>query len=102
MQEMRVQSLGQEDPLRWAWQSTPVFLPGQDNPMDRGAWWASPQGHKELDMTGAAKCAHTHTPSIYIKIIIITTTLISKDYPSLLFTLFPILSTPTPNTHQSY
>ena len=24
-----------------------------ENPMDRGAWWASPWGHKELDVTEA-------------------------------------------------
>ena len=36
IQEMQVQSLGQEDPLRRKWQFTPVFLPG--NPMDRRAW----------------------------------------------------------------
>ena len=27
---------------RRKWQSTPVFLP--DNPMDRGAWWATIYG----------------------------------------------------------
>ena len=42
MQVIRVQSLGQEDPLRRAWQPTPVFLPG--DPMDRGAWWAIVHG----------------------------------------------------------
>ena len=31
MQEMRVRSLGQEDPLRRKWQPTPVFLPGKSN-----------------------------------------------------------------------
>ena len=29
MQETRVQSLVQEDPLEEAWQPTPVFLPGE-------------------------------------------------------------------------
>ena len=29
MQEARVRSLGQEDPLERAWQPTPVFLPGE-------------------------------------------------------------------------
>ena len=28
-EETRVQSLGQEDPLRREWLSTPVFLPGE-------------------------------------------------------------------------
>ena len=36
------QSLGWEDPLKEAWQPTPVFLPGE--PMDRGAWWATVHG----------------------------------------------------------
>ena len=26
-------------PWRWAWQHTPVFL--LENPVDRGAWWAT-------------------------------------------------------------
>jgi len=30
-QEAWVQSLGGEDPLRRAWQSTPVFLPGESH-----------------------------------------------------------------------
>ena len=29
MWEMRVQSLGQEDPLRIKWQPTSIFLPGE-------------------------------------------------------------------------
>ena len=29
VQETRVLSLGQEDPLRREWQPTPVFLPGE-------------------------------------------------------------------------
>ena len=28
-QETRVQSLGQEDPWRMEWQTTPLFLPGK-------------------------------------------------------------------------
>ena len=48
-----------EDPLEEARQPTPVFLPGEphgqrslENPMDRGAWWATVyKGHKESDMT---------------------------------------------------
>ena len=31
VQETRVGSLGQEDPLRRAWQPTPVFLPGESH-----------------------------------------------------------------------
>ena len=35
-----------------------------ENPMDRGAWWATVHGgHKELDMTEETQhvCMHTHT-----------------------------------------
>ena len=39
---MRVQSLGQKDPLEEGWQPTPVILPG--NPMNRGAWRAAVHG----------------------------------------------------------
>ena len=28
-------------PWRGAWQPTPVFFPGESNPMDRGAWRAT-------------------------------------------------------------
>ena len=50
MLETWVQSLGQEDPLEKEWQSTTVFL--LENPMGRGAWWATVHGvTKESDMT---------------------------------------------------
>ena len=46
-QEIWVQSLGQEDPRRRAWQPTPVFLPeeshGQRSPVGYSPW-----GHVEL------------------------------------------------------
>ena len=46
MQETQVRSLGQEDPWRREWLSTPVFLPGefhgQRSQTDRG--WASVHG----------------------------------------------------------
>ena len=51
MQETRFQSLGQEDPLEKKMATHSSFLPGelheQRNPVGY-----SPQGHKELDMTG--------------------------------------------------
>ena len=54
---MWIQSLGQEDPLKEEWQSSQVFLP--ENPMGRGAWWATVHwGHKESDTT---ERVHTHT-----------------------------------------
>ena len=31
MQETKVQSLGQQDPLEGAWQPTPVFLPAESH-----------------------------------------------------------------------
>ena len=36
MQETRVQSQGQEDPLEKGWLPTPISC--LENPMDRGAW----------------------------------------------------------------
>ena len=51
--EMWIQSLGPEDPLRWKWQPTPVFLPGEFNGQ-RSLMGYSPWGRKELDMTEAA------------------------------------------------
>ena len=39
--EVQAPSLGWEDPLEEDWQPTPVFC--LENPMDRGAWWASVQ-----------------------------------------------------------
>ena len=50
IQETQVQSLGQEDPWRRAWQPTPVFLPGESHG-ERSLVVYSPWGHKELDMT---------------------------------------------------
>ena len=48
MQEMQVQSLGQEDPLEKG-MATHSCL---GNPMDRGAWQATVHGvARELDMT---------------------------------------------------
>ena len=65
IQEIWVRSLGQEDPWRRKWQSTPVFLPRKnlinrracgegngnplqcsclENPRDRAAWWAAVYG----------------------------------------------------------
>jgi len=41
-QEMRVQSLGQEEPLEKERQPIPVFLPGK--PHGRGALWATVHG----------------------------------------------------------
>ena len=54
MQEIQVPSLGRK------WQPTAVFLP--ENPMDRGAWWATVDGvAKSWTGLSARTHAHTHT-----------------------------------------
>ena len=50
MQEMRVPSLGWEDPLEKEWQPTPVFLPGKFH-IQRSLEGYSPKGCKESDTT---------------------------------------------------
>ena len=47
MQESRVQSLDWEDPLEKEMATHSKCL---ENPMDRGAWWATVHGLQELDM----------------------------------------------------
>ena len=59
MQEMQVQSLGQEDSLRRKWQPTLVFLPGESRGQ-RSLVGYSPWSCKESDTTEHA-CRHTHT-----------------------------------------
>ena len=44
MQEIQVQSLGQEDPLEKKMAIHPRQYSCLGNPMDRGAWWAIVQG----------------------------------------------------------
>ena len=43
MQEIRVQSLGQEDPLEKG-NGSPLQYPCLENSMDGGAWWATVHG----------------------------------------------------------
>ena len=50
VQETWVQSLGQENPWRRAWQPTLVFLPGESHGQKSLVGY-SPWGRKELDMT---------------------------------------------------
>ena len=50
MQEARVQSPGQEDPLEKEMTTTPVFLPGKLHGQRSLAAY-SPYGHKESDTT---------------------------------------------------
>ena len=50
-QETRVQSLGQEDPLKEGMATYSTFLPWRI-PMDRRAWWTTVHGgRKESDVT---------------------------------------------------
>ena len=57
-QEMQVQSLGQKDPLEKEMATHSSILAGE-NPMDRGAWWATVLGVTELDMTEQmSTCEH--------------------------------------------
>ena len=50
MQETQVQSLGQEDPRRR--NGNPLHYSWLQNPMDRGAWWATVHGgYTDLDRT---------------------------------------------------
>ena len=52
MQETRVRSLGQEDPLEEGMVTSPVFLPGEFNGL-RSLEGCSPLGRKESDTTEA-------------------------------------------------
>ena len=51
MQKTQVPSLGWEDPLEKG-MATHFSILGLENPMNKGAWWATVHGvTKELDMT---------------------------------------------------
>ena len=55
MWEMRVWSLGWEDPLEKEWQPTPVFVPGKSHGQ-RNLVGCSPWGFKESDVTERLHC----------------------------------------------
>ena len=59
MQEMRLWSLGWEDPLRRAWKPTPVFLPGESHGQ-RSLVGCSIQGCKESGTTEVTEHACVH------------------------------------------
>ena len=60
VKEMWVQSMGQEDPWRRVWQSSPVFLPGEFHGQ-RSLVGYSPLGCKELDTPEVTEHICTHT-----------------------------------------
>ena len=69
MQEMPVQSLGQEDPLEEEL-AAPLQYSCLGNPMDRGTWWATVHGvpkSRTQPSKRASTCvlthSHTHTRS---------------------------------------
>ena len=64
MQKTWVQSLGQEDSWRRAWQPTPVFLPGEFHGQRSLAGY-SPWGPKESNMTEITEHALMHEPYIF-------------------------------------
>ena len=51
MRKMRIRSLGQEDPLEEEMAAHSCQYSCQENPMDRGAWWATVHGVTESDTT---------------------------------------------------
>ena len=63
MQEMQIQSLGQEVPWRRTWQLTPVFLPGKSHGQ-RSLVGYSPWGLKELDMTEVTSYSTEHSTQL--------------------------------------
>ena len=50
MQETRVQSLGQEDPLEKGY-GNPLQYSSLENSVDRGPWWVTVHGIAESDTT---------------------------------------------------
>ena len=58
MQETRVQSLGQEDPLEN--RTATHWYSCLENSMDRGTWWTTVHGVAESDMTEQLKLSLLH------------------------------------------
>ena len=54
-----------EDPLKWAWQPTSAFLPGESHGQ-RSLVGYSPQSCKESDTTEVRKCMHAFLSLIHI------------------------------------
>ena len=51
--ETQVQSLGREDPLEKSMATLSSFLGFLENPLERGAWWATVHSIAESDLTEA-------------------------------------------------
>ena len=65
-EDRRVRSLGREDPLRRAWQATPVLWPGEFHVQRSLVGW-DPEGHKESD-TKLEKAMAPHSSTLAWKI----------------------------------
>ena len=57
---MWVQSLGQEDPLEEG-NGSSLQYSCLENPIDRGAWWATVHGGRRESDTTECAYIHTHT-----------------------------------------
>ena len=62
MQETQAHSLGQEGPLEKG-MATHSSITASENPLDRGAWWAT--------VHGLAKLGMTERPTLYVLLIIL-------------------------------
>ena len=58
--EWSVRSLGEEGPLEEAWQTTPVFLPGESH-RKRSLAGCGPWGCTKSNITEATEYAHTYS-----------------------------------------
>ena len=67
MQEMWVQYWIWKIPCKRAWQSTPVFLPGESHGQRSLAGY-SPKGCKESDMTQVTEDACTHASGAGVRV----------------------------------
>ena len=69
VQEMQVQSVGQEEPQRRAWQPTPALLPGESHGQ-RSLVGCSPWGPKEADTTEVTShtCRHGTPLILFIRL----------------------------------
>ena len=59
MQEMQVQSLGEE--ITWSWKWQPLQYSCLENPMDRGAWQATVHGVTKESDTAERLSTQAHT-----------------------------------------